>query len=461
MALALPIMLSNFIQTFYNLIDAFWLGKLHENARAAVSAAGIAYPLILFLSSFGFGFVVAGTALVARFKGAGDMHNIRRTIGQYVNVLILFSTVIIIVGLFCIDIILQLLNTPPDVYAAARIYVQITFLGTVFMFVFLFYQSIAHGLGDSFNPMIIQLVSVGFNLIIDPLLIFGIGFFPRMEIRGAAFASFASRGIAAILALLVLKRKYSDVLPTLSDIRPNYSLIKTILRIGLPASIGQSVTSFGFVFLQSFVNSYGSAVISIFSIGNRMNGIFMMPAMGISSALSAFIGQNLGCGNVSRAEKGFQMAMLLCFIIMAVGCTSMYFFGAQLTVFFINDPQVLEIGIRMFKVSALASFLFGISYVFSGVFNGSGYTKASMIINIGRLWALRIPMVYLFSGLFLDKYIFNSDYIMQFLKYFAQPLAQYPYDALWWSMVFSNGIAALVGFAVYKAGTWKQVKIMF
>jgi putative MATE family efflux protein len=457
--LSLPIMLSNFMQTFYNLTDAFWLGKLGENAREAVSVAGIAFPLIFFLSSFGFGFVVAGTSLIAQYKGAGQLHKLREVVGQFILIIAIFSVVFLSASFIFLDQILGLLQVPAEIFDIARQYISVILTGVVFMFIFLSYQSFSHGLGDTISPMRVQLISVGLNIVLDPLLIFGLGFFPRMETLGAAYATLIARVVAAVLALWYMRSRATVIIPTLHHLKPQPEMLRRILRISIPASLGQSMTSFGFLILQGFVNSFGTVVISVFSIGNRMTGFFMMPAMGISNALATIIGQNLGAGETKRAVESVRTAFWLIMLIMLAGCSIIFFFGAHLTRFFINDPAVIEVGIRMFRVTSIASLLFGVVFIFMGVFNGSGHTRPTMMLNISRLWLLHIPFVYLLSGKLLQLLNLDGGVLHDVLSVIARPLAASPFDALWWSMVISNSVIGFFAFMIYRRGHWKTPQI--
>lgn len=455
--LSLPIMFSNFLQMFYNLTDAFWLGKLGENARGAVSAAGIAFPLIFFLSSFGFGFVIAGTSLISQYKGANRFPEMKRVVGQFVILVVIFCAFFLIFSFVFLDNILHLLQVPSEIYEVTKQYISVILVGMVFMFLFLSYQSFSHGMGDTISPMKVQLVSVIINVLVDPLLIFGVGFFPRLEAVGAAYATLFARLIGAVIALIYFMKKDKVLIPTVQDLIPDKVMLKKILNISIPASLGQSVTSFGFLLLQGFVNSFGTVVITVFSIGNRLTGFFMMPAMGMSNALATIVGQNLGARKVDRAIDSVKRAFLLIMTIMLIGCAILYFFGSDIVKFFIDDKEVVQTGVRMFRVSSFATFIFGIVFIFMGVFNGSGHTKPTMILNIVRLWGLRIPFVLLLSGLALE-YI-KIDFLIPFLQWISKPLAEYPYDALWWSMIISNGIIAIWAFLIYEKGEWKKGKI--
>jgi len=459
MKLSLPIMLSNFFQTFYNLTDAFWLGKLGETAREAVSVAGLAFPLIFFLSSFGFGFVIAGTSLIAQYKGANKMEKMKEVVGQFVLIIAIFSLIFISVGLIFINDILHLLQTPDEIFDLAKRFISIIIIGMVFMFIFLSYQSFSHGLGDTISPMKIQIISVSLNVVLDPLMIFGIGFFPRMGTIGAAWATLIARVVAAVIAIIFLFRKTPYIIPKLPDIKPAKEMLMRILKISIPASLAQSMTSFGFIILQGFVNSFGTVVMSAYAINNRIISFFMMPAMGVSNGLASIVGQNIGAQKIKRAEKSVNVALLLVLAIMFTGSLLVYLYGGSITQFFINDPKVIEVGRRMFKVTPIASFIFGILFVFIGAFNGAGHTKPVMLLNIGRLWFIRIPLVYILSGTVLNITFLKGSFLYPILQRISLPLSTYPYESLWWSMVVSNTICSIIAYLIYKRGGWKEPRI--
>lgn len=459
MKLALPIMLSNFMMTFYNLTDAFWLGKLGDNAMNAVSVAGIAFPLIFFLSSFGIGFVVAGTALISQFKGAGTPEMMKKVVGQFVLILIAFSIVFLTFSFIFLDGILGLLHVPQEIFEVSKQYISYILIGVFFMFIFLTYQSFAHGLGDTISPMKIQIISVCLNIVLDPIFIFGIGFMPRMETVGAAQATLISRMVAAGLAVYFLTGKTRQIIPDLEDLKPDKKILKKIFDISIPASIAHSITSFGFIILQGFVNTYGILVISVFSIGNRMMGLFMMPAMGISNALATMVGQNLGAKKISRAEKSVKVGMVVVLLIMIIGCSLLFFFGSTFTRFFINDPAIAGVGERMFKVVSFAAFIFSLLFVFMGVFNGSGHTKPLMVLNISRFWFLRIPLVFILSGKILEFAFIRNSFLSGIFTKLSNPLSAHPYDALWWSMLISNFVTIIMAVIIYRQGKWKKGSI--
>ncbi|MDA3884271.1 MAG: MATE family efflux transporter [Candidatus Delongbacteria bacterium] len=454
--LSIPIMLANLMQTFYNLTDTFWLGKLVDG-KNMVAVVGMSFPLVFFISSFGIGFSIAGTSLSSQYKGAGQIDQIKKIFAQYIILIFAFSIVFLFSSLFLIDEILSLINTPEHIMSDAALYLSYILPGMIFMFIAMLYQSFSHGFGDTVSPMKIQLISVGINILLDPILIFGIGFIPSMGIRGAAIATLFSRFVAAIIGIIFIFKKLHMIVPKLSEIVPDKEVLKTIIKVSLPSSIGMSMTSFGFVFLQGFVNSYDTVIMSAHTIGNRVTSLFMMPAMGLSQALSSVVGQCLGAKKIERAKKSIKTTFIAIVSFLTPIYVIIFIFGGYFVQFFVNDPEVISKGIRMFKILTVASFSFSLIHIFMGTFNGSGFTKYTMMFNTARLWLFRIPLVYILSGRFLDYSIFASDNFIRYsLKYLAIPLKEHPWEALWWSMVISNLITLFIAILLYKRGKWEK-----
>jgi len=456
--LSLPIMLSNFLGTLYNIVDTYWVGKIDTGAKEAVAITGMTFPLVFFIMAFSMGFTVAGTAMVSKFKGMNDIKKVRLTIGQFVPIMGVFSLFLIIINATMIPTFLKIIQTPPELVADATIYITYIMYGMIAMLFFDVFQSITTALGDSLTPLIVQTITVVLNIVLDPILIFGLSIFPKMGIKGAAIATLFSRIVATVFALVIFYRKYRELVPTMQDIKPNKKVMMNIFEIGLPASIGQSTTAFGFLLMQGLTNSFGTAVISANAIGHRMMSIFQLPAMGISRALSSFVGQNLGANKEKRAVKSVYYSLFLVMSIMTVGCLFIYTFGAELVKFFIDEPIITEIGARMFKISAYATWVFGILMVFMGVFNGAGHSRSTMTFNISRLWFFRIPTAYLLAGFFIGTDLGIFTFLEPTVNYLGTILAPYEYESLWWAMVISNTAGVIMALSIYMKGNWKVSK---
>lgn len=452
--MAVPIMLSNFIQVVYNLTDTFFLGQLENGATEAVAVTGLAFPIIFLLASLGQGLAVATTALVSRYKGQGELNQIRLVLGQTWVLNLVFLSFLVLIASTAVAPILEMLHTPGEIVVQAQVYIRLILFGLVMMFIFFIFQSFAVAVGDSISPMIINIVSVLINIALDPILIYGLAGFPALGVKGAGIATLVARCCTVFMAAYCMLRYFRGYIPSLSDFKPDWSRIKTILSIAVPSSMAQTTTSLGFVVMQGLVNSFGTAVITANAVGSRFVNFIMMPPMGISNALAGIIGQNLGAGKPERAIKSFHIALAMVISIMTLGSLILYHRGDHLTAIFVNDPQVIGYANEMLKINSIAVWFFGFLFVFWGVFNGSGHTRPVMIADILRLWLVRLPMAYLLSGYFCRSQIEFPGWLQSFLQQSAAILADNPYTALWWPMIFSNLLAALMATWIYRRKTW-------
>ena len=457
--LSLPIMISNLMQTVYNFIDTLWLSELEGKSREAISVAGNAISLVFCFIAFGWGLNIAANSFVSQYRGAGQNNMIKKACGQFTLIVLAVSFFITTCAYLFMDEILKVLNTPDSLLSDTKDYLFYIILSMIFMFMFQLFQSVVHGLGDTRGPMYIQVVSLTVNLILDPLLIFGI-MFPRLEIEGAAIATLIARVTSLIIAVLYYKNKFPDYFPGKKDIVPDFEYIKKYIKVALPASLSHSMTSIGFLIMQGFINYYGVTVMTVYSIGNRINNFFLMPAMGVGQALSSIVGQNLGADNIERAVKSIKKAFMIVMFIMVIGCSITFFFGREFTNLFITEnianEETLLAGERMFRILSLGTFSFFPLFLLNGVFNGSGQTKAAMKFSIARLWLFRIPATYLISGYMLKYEVINTSFIAPFVVWISSWLSEHPYEGVWYAMIFSNILSGIWAYSVFRKGLWKS-----
>jgi putative MATE family efflux protein len=427
--LAWPVMLSHLLQTMYNLADAFWLGKM---GRQALNAPTITMHVFLIGFALAAGLSAAGTTLVSQYKGSGDEKMTAHAGGQLLVLLTGVGLILGITGFFLTPQILNLLQTPEDSWQMTYDYMRWIFTGFPLMFSFFVYQSINTGLGDTIRPLQVTLISVLLNAVLDPFLIFGIGPFPEMGVVGAAVATVFSRALASVIGVSRLFRGCNGIRIRLSDMKPDTAVMRKILKIGLPLGLGQLGTSMGFTLMIGIVNSFGSAVTAAFGVGNRIINMAMVPAMGLSQANATAVGQNLGAGKPERADSSSRSALLLIGVILLPITLAMFFFGGDISRAFVNDPEVIELGRTMFRVTTPSVFVFGFLLVLLGSFQGSGYTLPVLVLNLSRLWVLRIP------GACLLAYTAGMG-----------PMG------IWWAMFISNTVIAVAGWLWFRTGTWK------
>ncbi len=426
--LAGPIMLGNFLQMLYNLADSYFLGKVGKEALAAPS---ISMNLIFFLIIFAFGFSSAGTTLISQAMGKGDRDKTDFYLGQMTILLLLVATVISILGIIFADKLLMLMQVPDDTFQFTLDYLRIILAGIPFMFMSFVLRSALQGIGDSFTPLIVQSVTVFLNVIIDPVLIFGLGPVPPMSVKGAAYATVFARMTASVIALGILLKGSKGIKLYFKNMVPDKKAIKLLLKIGLPSSIGQGISALGFTVLQGVVNSFGTAVIAAFGIGNRIIGLFNMPAMGISQASSVLVGQQLGAKNYDNVKIIVKHSFLTILIFISVGMTITFFKGNSVVKFFVNDPEVIKHGAMLFKIVSPSVIFFALFTVSNGAFQGAGNTRPIMILNIVRLWGIRVPVVFA---------------LVAFTSF--GPVS------IWIGMFASNLLVALAGFILLSRGNW-------
>ncbi|MCB1184149.1 MATE family efflux transporter [bacterium] len=432
MAVAWPVSVSFLVQTLYNLVDAFWLGKL---GKTALVAPTITMNIVFVGIALAMGLGQAGTTLVSQYKGAGRPGRMAAAAGQSMVLQMVAGSLFAVVGLVFAGPLLRLLQTPPDAFADSLVYMRWILVGVPLMFLFHTYQSILFGLGDTVGPMRVNLISVAVNVVLDPILIFGWGPVPAMGVAGAAAATVIARGLASLLALRELLAGDGFRIRA-RDLRWDGALLLRLLRIGLPLSVGSTATSLGFTLLIGIVNGFGSSVTAAFGVGHRVILMVSVPAMALGQANATAVGQNLGAGKPDRASLSVRRSAFLITAFLLPLTTLTYFFGSHVTHWFVADPEVVAYGADLFRITSFSVFAFSLILVLFGAFQGSGRTVPVMVVNTGRLWAVRIPVTLLLTQVW-----------------------HWGPNGLWWAMNLSNLIAGTAAFAWFLRGDWKSAVI--
>lgn len=423
-------MAGSLVETLYNLTDAFFLGKL---GAVEIAAPSVSTSLVFFLIIFASGLSGAGTTLIAQVKGRGDEARMNFYMNQTALLLAVASVILTIAGLALSEPVLRLLNTPAEVRGYALSYLRIVFCGMPFMFAYFLLQSSYSAIGDTLTPLKVHLTAVLANLVLDPILIFGPGPLPALSVTGAAIATVASQGLGAFLSLRILLRGNSSLRLRRSLLMPDTKAIGLILRIGLPSSFGQALSALGFTVLQGVVNLFGMGAIAAFGVGNRIIGLFNLPAQGLSVATTTMVGQAMGARDEKTAARSVWTALRLCLLLVGPPLAASFFFGGSLVRVFVDDPEAIRIGDVMFKVVAPSVLFFCLYLVMTGAFQGAGDTRIIMTLSIVRLWGVRVPLAY--ALVFLTG---------------MGPLS------IWIAMFVSNLATAAAGFAWFRSGRWRK-----
>jgi putative MATE family efflux protein len=399
--LSWPIMLTHLFQIMYNLIDTYWLGKVSVEA---VAAPTLAWPMVFLLISISGGLSIAGVSLVSQYVGSKNEEEVKKSAGQVTALLTIIGIIISAVGILASDAILQFIGAEQDVLDLASPYIKIIFASMPWMFLIMSYSFILRGWGDTRTPMYISAFSVGLNIILDPILIFGIpGAVPVMGVTGAAIATFIARTIGGLLVLYLLFNSKKTLTISKSDLKIEKEKAKQIFRIGIPASVGQALVSFGFVVMVGLVAragleaGMGKEVIAAYGIGTRIINIIFVVIGGLTGAAVTMIGQNLGADKPDRAGKVLYRTIGLTMLILFICTFTFYIFRAELYGIFIDDATVIAEGGIYLTIFGLSTAFFGVYASSLSAFQGAGRTVPTMILGIIRLWFMRIPFSYVLA----------------------------------------------------------------
>ncbi len=434
LSLSIPIIFASILQTAYQLTDTFWVGRL---GTAAVAAVSISFPIIFLIVSLGGGLAIAGTILVAQYKGKENKKAVDHITSQTLVMVINISIVLAAFGYVFSPHLIKLMGAEPEVYISAVSYIKISFIGMIFMFTYMVFQSLMRGVGDVKTPVYIVLGTVLLNLVLDPVFIFGYGFIPGYGVAGAAMATIGTQGLAAIIGITLLIRGKHEIQLHLNDLKPDFPLIKKMFAIGLPASIEQSTRALGMTIMTFLVASFGTITLASYGIGVRILSFIIIPTLGLSMATSTLVGQNIGAGKTERAEKIVKLSLLVGFVALTIAGAITFIFAEHLVAFFIpGELETIESSAYFIRIMAFTFGFIGIQMSLNGAFRGSGNTMISMMLSIISLWVLRFPLAYILSSYTTLEEV-----------------------GIWIAFPAANVIATIITYAWFKKGTWKEKKI--
>lgn len=429
--LSIPLMFLNLINTFYSIVDTYFVGQIGELQVGAVSLIS---PIMGCGTAFATGLCAAGIAMISRSIGERN-HDKADNIATHL--LTLCIVLGIVIGIFCIVFarpILTWLDTPQDIYHDAYSYLLGISLDFLFLFILSIFQCIRQSNGDSKTGVKLNTISAILNVILDPLFIFTFD----MGIFGAALATTVSKALVSPIAIYMLMNEKDSTSISFKKHKFSFSIMMNIIKVAIPASLGQFLSSFGFVMMSKNIVAYGSIAMSAYGIGNRISSLFYIPVNGIGSALSTFIGQSLGANNSDRAKECFKKSMILMSEI-AVICTIIGLLTSRMCVqLFVKNAsdQLMNMALEYNYYAVGTCFFMGWYQIICAIFEGSGNTMITMILSTFRLWGCRIPMIW----------------------FFGQFTSLGP-TGIWLSMVLSNFVVCSIGQILYFIYPWDKKKL--
>jgi putative MATE family efflux protein len=395
--LALPIMGTSLIQMAYNLTDMIWVGVLGSRAVTAIGTAG-------FFTWFAFAFIsipqIGAAVGVAQSVGRRDSDEtksyIRHTIQMNVVFALLYGTAMIVfrkqlIGFFNIK--------GEDIIRMSESYLLIVSIGMIFFFLPPVLTAIFNGHGDSRTPFLINTIGLIVNIILDPILILGIGPFPRLEVAGAAVATIFAQFVVTMVYIFIIRKK-TDYFVGLNFLqKPDWNHIGRIIKFGLPVALQSGAFTFIAMIIARILSRWGATTIAVQSVGSQIESISWMTAGGFQTALGAFVGQNFGAKKWDRIYKGYFTAIGIISIIGVITSCLLVLFPEPIFSIFIREENVLKEGIIYLRILGVCQLFMCLEITTSGAFNGLGRTVPPSIVGI-ILNAMRIPGALLLSAAF-------------------------------------------------------------
>ncbi|TKR24435.1 MATE family efflux transporter [Natronomonas salsuginis] len=431
--LSLPIVVTNLLQTAYNLADTFWLGQYSTDALAAIS---FAFPMVFLLISFGMGISVAGSVLVAQYTGANEEREAEYAASQTVTFALIASVILGGTGYLLVGDFLAIMGASEDVLPMASSYMQVISLGLTFMFGFFVFVALMRGHGDTITPMLVMFGSVVLNIVLDPFVIFGWGPFPELGIEGAALATVFSRGLALVVGLAIMFRGARGVQIHLRDMVPDSSYLKRLVRIGLPASIEGTGRAVSMNLLLFIVALFPDPVVAAYGIGTRVFSVIFLPAIAVARGVETMTGQNIGANEPDRAAAAAGLAAKTLFVVLSAAGVLVFFVPEPIVSVFVgadqeNAVRVVEVGTQFLRYVALTFGFIGIMRAYTGSFRGAGKTLTAAAISVLMLGVVRFPIAWVAAG-------------------------ELGSSGIWLSFAISNVVGALLAYAWYGRGTWRE-----
>ncbi len=434
MFLSLPIIFAMLLQMIYSLTDMFWVGRLGANAVASIS---LSWPVLFLITSFGSGLAMAGTILVSQHKGREDKEKVNFVSSQTISIMFFISIILGIVGYFSSNFLITLMGATQEVNFDAIRYLQVSFIGLVFSYVYFSFQSLMRGVGEVKIPLYIVIGSVILNLILDPIFILGWKIIPGFGVAGAAWTTIISQAISCLIGIYILLRGNHVIKMHVKDIFPKWNIFKKMFLLGLPSAIGQSMRSINMLVLTVLVAGFGTISIAAYGLGVRVLSLVIVPAVGFSMAISTMVGQNIGAGKLNRVEKISNSGMIISFLSLTLlGAVFFIFAKDIITLFVPGQIELISESAYYVRAMALSFGFIGFQMAINGMLMGSGHTRKAMELSI-------ISLIFLFGFAFgLSKF------------------TTWGINGIWWSYPISNVLTALVSWLYIRDGKWKNKKII-
>ena len=433
---SLPLLMGNVLQTLNGTANQFWVS--HMLGVTAITAIGNANVIMMLTLGMIFGATMAANILIAQSVGAGDLKMVKRIMGTAIAFFVVLSVTLATVGWHLAPHILKAMGTPPEAEREAIIYLRIVFSAMPFMYFFQFLQMAQRGAGDSRTPFYFMALAVVLDIILNPLLIAGIGPFPKLGIAGSAASTLIGQGVSLLMLLIYLYRSKSILMLRPSEfglLIPDMALLKPLLLRGLPMSLQMFVMSAAAMMMLGFVNSYGAVTSAAYVGAQQVWNYIQMPGMAIGASISSMAGQNIGAGKWDRVSKIAIVGLISSLVVTGSIATVIYLLGPlPLYIFLPIDSPTIPIALHINRMVLWAFVLFNATFALTGIVRSTGAVWPPLIILVTSMMLIRVPFAMLLGP-------------------------HYGAEAIWWSFPLGTITSSILSALYYRFGGWRKVRL--
>lgn len=400
---ALPLMLGNAFQMLYNTVDVIVVG--HFVGKEALAAVGSTTMITNMFVFFFNGFSIGAGVVISRYFGARRFKELHDTIETTMAMTFVLCAVFTVVGVLGVKGMLRFMSTPDDVFADATTYLTIYLAGISGLLIYNIGSGILRAVGDTTRPLMFLILTSILNIILD-LLFVVVG---RMGIAGVAYATILAQMISAVLTMRLLIRSKEVYRFVWRDLHLDGEILLDVFNVALPAGIQSVVTAFSNVFVQSYVNYFGSSCMAGWSCYNKLDQFILLPMSSVAMAATTFVSQNIGAGRYERVDRGTRTSILLTVSVTGIIAALLYIFAEPVNHLFTNDESVIEFAVLFIRTNVFFLLFNCVNHVLAGALRGRGDARGPMIIMLACFVGVR--QIYLFT---ITHFVANTPAIVGF-----------------------------------------------
>ncbi|MEG0857649.1 MAG: MATE family efflux transporter [Terrisporobacter sp.] len=428
--MSLPMIVSMLVQALYNVVDSIFVSQISENALSAVS---LAFPVQNLMISVGVGTGVGINALLSRYLGEKKYEEANKTANNGIFLAVISYILFLIVGLLFSKAFFQWQTSNTEIVEGGYYYLIICTTCSFGLFGQLVFEKLMQSTGKTFYSMIIQLSGAIINIILDPILIFGLLGFPKLGIAGAAIATVTGQTTAMILAIYLNEKKNTEIKVKIKGFRPNITTIKEIYSVGVPSIVMSSISSVMTFGMNRILLVFSSTAIAVFGVYFKLQSFIFMPIFGINNGLVSIVSYNYGARNKERLMKTVKISILYAIGIMFAGLCIFQILPKELLGMFNASEELISIGVPSLRIISLSFLFAGYCIIVSSMFQALGNGVMSLIISVVRQLVILLPVAYSLSKLG------NLNYV-------------------WWAFPIAEIVAVLLSIIGFKYVYKKEIK---